>query len=76
MSFASDHALEQRTPIVSHHDTSKLFEAIPENNCVFGFTEHRRMAAMGLWKISRHQAQQHLCTSMQKMKFFTSSKGL
>ncbi|HEX8891767.1 MAG TPA: hypothetical protein VF783_00510, partial [Terriglobales bacterium] len=23
MSFASDHALEQRTPIVSHHDTIK-----------------------------------------------------
>src|ERR1700675_4708557 len=29
------------------------------------------MAAMQLWKISRRQAQQHLCTSMRKMKFFT-----
>src|SRR5260370_39679269 len=33
------------------------------------------MAAMQLWKISRRQAQQHLCTSMRKMKFFTSLKG-
>ena len=35
MSFASDHALEQRTPIVSHHDTIKWFEAIPgEQLCI------------------------------------------
>jgi putative NADH-flavin reductase len=27
--FGSDHALEQRTAIVSHHDTIKWFEAIP-----------------------------------------------
>src|SRR5260370_16867456 len=27
--FGSDHALEQSTPIVSHHDTIKWFEAIP-----------------------------------------------
>jgi hypothetical protein len=34
------------------------------------------MAAMQLWKTSRRQAQQHLCTSMRKMKFFTSLKGV
>src|SRR6267142_3698116 len=33
------------------------------------------MADMQLWKISRRQAQQHLCTSMRKTKFFTSLKG-
>jgi hypothetical protein len=27
--FGSDHALEQSTPVVSHHDTIKWFEAIP-----------------------------------------------
>jgi quercetin dioxygenase-like cupin family protein len=33
--FGSDHALEQRTPIVSHHDTIKWFEAIPgEQLCI------------------------------------------
>ena len=39
--FGSDHALEQSASIVSHHDTIKWFEAIPGDNCVFGFTEHR-----------------------------------
>src|SRR5258708_1038411 len=34
------------------------------------------ISAMQLWKRSRRQAQQHLCTSMRKMKFFTSLKGL
>ena len=29
--FGSDHALEHSTPIVSHHDTIKWFEAIPAN---------------------------------------------
>src|SRR5260370_22179560 len=33
--FGSDHALEQSTPIVSHHDTIKWFEAIPgEQLCI------------------------------------------
>src|SRR5258707_7581420 len=33
--FGSDHALEQNTPIVSHHDTIKWFEAIPgEQLCI------------------------------------------
>ena len=33
--FASDHALEQRTPIISHDDTSKWFEANPgEQLCI------------------------------------------
>jgi quercetin dioxygenase-like cupin family protein len=33
--FGSDHALEQSTPIVSHHDTIKWFEAIPgEKLCI------------------------------------------
>ena len=33
--FGSDHALEQRTPIVSHHDVIKWFEAIPgEQLCI------------------------------------------
>ena len=33
--FGSDHALEQRTPVVSHHDTIKWFEAIPgEQLCI------------------------------------------
>ncbi len=33
--FGSDHALEQRTAIVSHHDTIKWFEAIPgEQLCI------------------------------------------
>jgi hypothetical protein len=27
--FGSDHALEQSTPIVSHHDAIKWFEASP-----------------------------------------------
>jgi hypothetical protein len=27
--FGPDHALEQSTPIVSHYDTIKWFEAIP-----------------------------------------------
>src|SRR5271154_5373928 len=33
--FESDHALEQSTPIVSHHDAIKWFEAIPgEQLCI------------------------------------------
>src|SRR5258707_12275041 len=33
--FGSDHALEQTTPIVSHHDTINWFEAIPgEQLCI------------------------------------------
>jgi len=33
--FGSDHALEPSTPIVSHHDTIKWFEAIPgEQLCI------------------------------------------
>jgi hypothetical protein len=33
--FGSDHALEQSTPIVSHHDAIKWFEAIPgEKLCI------------------------------------------
>ena len=33
--IGSDHALEQSTPIVSHHDTIKWFEAIPgEQLCI------------------------------------------
>lgn len=33
--FGSDHALDQRTAIVSHHDTIKWFEAIPgEQLCI------------------------------------------
>ena len=28
---------------------------------------------MQLWKTSRRQAQQHLCTSMRKMKYFTGT---
>jgi hypothetical protein len=33
--FGSDHAREQRTAIVSHHDTIKWFEAIPgEKLCI------------------------------------------
>ena len=33
--FGSDHALEQSTPIVSHHDAIKWFEAIPgEQLCI------------------------------------------
>jgi hypothetical protein len=33
--FKSDHALERSTPIVSHHDTIKWFEAIPgEQSCI------------------------------------------
>ena len=33
--FGSDHALEQSTPIVNHHDTIKWFEAIPgEQLCI------------------------------------------
>src|ERR1700680_3596174 len=33
--FGSDHALEQSTPIVSHHDSIKWFEAIPgEQLCI------------------------------------------
>jgi hypothetical protein len=33
--LGSDHALEQRTAIVSHHDTIKWFEAIPgEQLCI------------------------------------------
>ena len=39
--FGSDDAPEHSAAIVSHHDSIKWFEAIPENNCVFGFTEHR-----------------------------------
>ena len=73
--FGSDHALEQSTPIVSHHDTIKWFEAIPgEQLCirVHGTQVNGRYAIM---EISRRQAQQHLCTSMRKMKFFTSLKG-
>ena len=34
--FGSDHALEQSTPIVSGG-----LRQSPENNCAFGFTEHR-----------------------------------
>ena len=34
MSFASDHTLEQRTPIVIHHDTIKWSEAIPGEQSV------------------------------------------
>ena len=33
--FGSDHALERSTPVVSHHDTIKWFEAIPgEQLCI------------------------------------------
>jgi hypothetical protein len=39
--FGSDNAPQHSAAIVSHHDSIKWFEAIPENNCVFGFTEHR-----------------------------------
>lgn len=47
--FGSDHALEQRTAIVSHHDTIKRFEAIPgEQLCirVRGTQVNRRYAIM------------------------------
>src|SRR6202162_4827827 len=37
---------------------------------------HYRQYFSGIWKISRCQAQQPLCTSMRKMNFFTSLKGL
>jgi len=39
--FGSDHALNKIHLLSSHHDTIKWFEAIPENMCAFGFTEHR-----------------------------------
>jgi hypothetical protein len=47
--FGSDHALEQSTPIVSHHDTIKWFEAIPgEQLCirVYGTQVNGRFAIM------------------------------
>jgi hypothetical protein len=43
--FESDHALEQSTPIVSHHDTIKWFEAIPGKQPTldrYGSRAHRR----------------------------------
>jgi len=42
----------------------------------FALFFHYRQYFSGIWKISRCQAQQPLCTSMRKMNFFTSLKGL
>ena len=69
--FGSDHALEQSTPIVSHHDTIKWFEAIPgEQLCirVHGTQVNGRYAIM---ENIAAPGTAHLCTSMRKMKFFT-----
>src|SRR5260370_25862931 len=47
--FGSDHAAEQSKPIVSHHDTIKWFEAIPEEHLcirVHGTQVNRRYAIM------------------------------
>jgi len=55
--FGSDHALEQSTPIVSHHDTIKWFEAIPgEQLCirVHGTQVNGRYAIMENYRGARH----------------------
>ena len=74
--FGSDNAPEHSAPIVSHHDTIKWFEAIPgEQLCI----RVHRTQVNGRYAIMENiarPAQQHLCTSMRKMKFFTSLKGL
>jgi hypothetical protein len=62
------------TEFGADHDTIKWVEAIPgEQLCirVHGTQVNGRFAIM---EISRRQAQQHLCTSMRKMKFFTYSR--
>ena len=55
--FGSDHALEQRTPTVSHHDTIKWFEAIPgEQLCirVHGTQVNGRYGIYGKYRGTRH----------------------
>ena len=72
--FRSDHALEQSTPIVSHYDTIKWFEAIPgEQLCirVHGTQVNGRYAIM---ENIAAPGTVTLCTSMRKMKFFTFLK--
>ncbi len=85
MTLRPDHALEQSTPIVSHHGTIKWFDAIPgEQLCirVHGTQVNGRYAIMeniaapGTATPMHFHAEEHLCTSMRKMKFFTSLKGL
>lgn len=74
--FGSDHALEQSTPIVSHHDTIKWFEAIPgEQLCI----RVHGTQVNGRYAIMENIAAPGTATPMHfhaKMKFFTSLKGL
>ena len=73
--FGSDNAPEHSAAIVSHHDSIKWFEAIPGEQLCIRVHGTQVNGRYGIMEISRRQAQQHLCTSMRKMKFFTSLKG-
>jgi len=53
---------------ISHHDTIKWFEAIPENNCVFRVKGTQVNGACNLWKILAPGTSTPM-QSMRKMKF-------
>jgi len=74
--FGSDHALEQNTPIVSHHDTIKWFEAIPgEQLCI----RVHGTQVNGRYAIMENIAAPGTATPMHfhaEDEIFTSLKGL